>query len=745
MVLFLTATPIQLGSHELFHLLNLLRPDVVIDRPTFERMAEPNPHINAAIGAARGAATGWTATASESLQKAATTPWGASMLRPDPRFQSVISGLAQNETSDAERVRLIRQMEELHSFSDMINRTRRRDIGEFTVRQAKTEAIGFTGPQQKLHDEVLRVQERLLRLRHGDVSVNFLMSTIRRQLASCVHGLAPLLEDIMQRGLDALDVWDTDLPDAPTLVEQVRSEIVALVKMSHELPSEDPKVDRLLKIAGAKVGLANHRLLVFSTFRHTLSYLEKKLTAVSVRAAKVHGTVSDDERRSLRRRFALPKSEPDAIDVLLSSEIGSEGLDFQFCDALVNYDIPWNPMRIEQRIGRIDRYGQKSETVAIWNLVTPGTVDFDVYERCMVRIGVFARSVGGCEEILGAITREIRSVVEDMTLRPEERQARLQQLAENDIRLLHEQDELEKRQVELFGIRPAQRDQDQTAETIWLAAPALERLVRAYLLSLFPERESLLGAGPPKTLRLAGDARRIMLERAGSKRAQVSLGDRRWISWLKGGEPNIPVTFDREVARENPSAMLVTPAHAIIRQAAELMRGDNPLHTAVRARSSSVPPGNYAFAVYQWRLTGIKPDSKLVAVSPHSDIQSEIFALLNGSDDAPSVPTLVEHTRLDAAHHQLWSDARVKHRQDTAATATFRRESFLASHRARIANLRELEAGAMEPRIRKMRGAQIAAAEAEAANRFAQLAKAASEADILFRPVVYGTLEVEAA
>ncbi len=659
-VLFLTATPIQLGSHELFHLLNLLRPDVVIDRPTFERMAEPNPYINAAIGAARGVATGWTANASEALQKATATPWGKSMLTPNPGFQSVVARLGQKEISDAERVLLIRQMEELHSFSDMINRTRRRDIGEFTVRQAKTEAIPFTAIQQTLHDEVLRLQERLLRLRHGDVSVNFLMSMIRRQLASCVHGLAPMLEEIMQRGLDALEVWDTDVPDAPGLVEQVRTEIAALVKASRELPAEDPKVDRLLKIAGAKAALTNHRLLIFSTFRHTLSYLETKLRAAGVRVGKVHGAVSDEERRSIRRRFALPKSDPDAIDVLLSSEIGSEGLDFQFCDALVNYDIPWNPMRIEQRIGRIDRYGQKSEAVAIWNLVTPGTLDFEVYERCMLRIGVFARSIGGCEEILGAITREIKSVAEDMTLSPKERQARLQQLAENDIRLLHEQDELEKRQVELFGIRPSpQRGSDESAEAIWLAPPALERLVRAYLLSLFPDRESLLGAGPLKTLRLAGDARRILLQRAGSKRVPASLGDRHWLSWLKGGEPNIAVTFDREVARENPAAMLLTPAHALIRQAAEAIRGDNPLDTCLRVRSASVAAGSYPFAIYQWRLTGIRPDSRLVAVTPHPDIQPEILSLLGGADDAPSAPTHSEHAGLDAAHHQLWSDARL--------------------------------------------------------------------------------------
>ena len=86
-----------------------------------------------------------------------------------------------------------------------------------------------------------------------------------------------------------------------------------------------------------------------------------------------------------------------ALDVLLSSEVGCEGLDFQFCDFLVNYDLPWNPMRIEQRIGRIDRYGQKSEAVVIVNLITPDTVDADIYERCLMRIGVFQHAIGGNE------------------------------------------------------------------------------------------------------------------------------------------------------------------------------------------------------------------------------------------------------------------------------------------------------------------------------------------------------------
>ena len=105
--------------------------------------------------------------------------------------------------------------------------------------------------------------------------------------------------------------------------------------------------------------------------------------------AIITGKVQDEEREALRNRFRLPRTDPDAIDILLSSEVGCEGLDYEFCDRMVNYDIPWNPMRIEQRIGRIDRFGQRSEKVLIYNFVTPGTVEERIFFRCFERIGVF--------------------------------------------------------------------------------------------------------------------------------------------------------------------------------------------------------------------------------------------------------------------------------------------------------------------------------------------------------------------
>lgn len=212
----------------------------------------------------------------------------------------------------------------------------------------------------------------------------------------------------------------------------------------------------------------------------------------------------------MRHRFSLGKEDPQALDVLLSSEVGCEGLDFQFCDGLVNYDLPWNPMRVEQRIGRIDRYGQKSETVVIYNLITPGTVNAEIYERCLLRIGVFRQALGGGEEILGRLTREIHNIAENLTLTPEEQAKRLQQLADNEIRVIQEQAQLEEAQSKFFGLSLPKRDEElvKQAASFWLAPVMLANLITRYLESLdVGTLPSTLGRKPVVTLQLGQDVR----------------------------------------------------------------------------------------------------------------------------------------------------------------------------------------------------------------------------------------------
>src|SRR5262249_48172083 len=117
----------------------------------------------------------------------------------------------------------------------------------------------------------------------------------------------------------------------------------------------------------------------------------------------VNGNVPPPTRAAIIDRF---RDDP-KVRVLLSSEVGSEGLDFQFADTLFNYDLPWNPMRVEQRIGRIDRYGQQSDKVRIYSLFLQDTIESRILERLYLRIGIFEDSVGDLEPILGPLTHEI--------------------------------------------------------------------------------------------------------------------------------------------------------------------------------------------------------------------------------------------------------------------------------------------------------------------------------------------------
>ena len=239
-----------------------------------------------------------------------------------------------------------------------------------------------------------------------------------------------------------------------------------------------------------------------------MSYLDNALASSGggLRAGMVHGGTPDEERVYLRSRFSKSKEDPDALDVLLFSEVGCEGLDYQFCDCIVNYDLPWNPMRIEQRIGRIDRRGQKSEKVLIYNMITPDTVDADIYERCLLRIGIFEKEIGAGEEILGQIAKEIKGVGDDLTLTALERNEKLQQIADNEIRVINEQQELEDKQAEMFGVRLPPKDVQkdiEDASSFWLTPYAIENMVAGYLSSqLGQAQEYILGEKLLKTLRV---------------------------------------------------------------------------------------------------------------------------------------------------------------------------------------------------------------------------------------------------
>ncbi len=752
-VVFLTATPVQLGSHDLYTLLNVLRPDLVIDHPSFERMAEPNRYINAAIYHCRETGEKWMIAAREQLELAGQTEWGRLFLRESPDFQNAYDTLCDMDMDDAERIVLIRKLESLYTFSGLINRTRRRDIGAFTTRKPETLEIPFTSAQQTLHDALLDVIRRVLTHTHGDKNVRFMMTTISRQAASCIYGLAPYLEQMLHKKLENLEWLESGGEETEQLeddtINRIRVDISNIIEQARLLTSEDPKVDAFVDTVFQKQSRTNNKILVFSSFRHTLAYLTRRAEIEGWRYGLIHGSVPDDERADLRHRFALGRDNKEAIDVLFSSEVGCEGLDFQFCDCLVNYDIPWNPMRIEQRIGRIDRYGQLNETVAVVNLITSGTIDATIYNRCLMRIGVFQHAVGGSEEILGDITREICEIGERYDLSDEEKEERLQQLADNEIRLIEEENILEEGQAELFGLHIPAKDlnnQVEEARSYWLSGESIRHCIESYLSNrLQSEQVYILGDKPLKTLRLSQEARNLLLDDFKYLTKTHTPLARAWEQWLKGMHPTIAITFEQSCAIDNPHAIQIDATHPLLRQAAINLRQADILYTAFKVRTSILSAGEYPFSLYLWEKRGVKTDIEIIVMLEKSGAAEQFFALLKEGEIIQGELIMPHSTfeTLDTLHHERWATAQGEHKEYNRQLVECRIQSLTVSHRARCAHLDEQVRKATHDKIRLMKQSELARANIDFNRRISELEKLAVGGDIIATPIASGLMFVE--
>lgn len=178
------------------------------------------------------------------------------------------------------------------------------------------------------------------------------------------------------------------------------------LKGIQDLNFDDSKYKALLEI----IKKQNHnKIIVFAFFRKTLLYLKNRLQNDGYKAGLIFGGIDMTERNKVIESF-----KNNEFQILLSSEVGSTGLDMQFCDRMVNYDLPWNPMVVEQRIGRIDRIGQQSEIINIFNFIYKGTIEAKIYHRLYERINLFRESLGNLDEILGEKELYIRNSIAEI-------------------------------------------------------------------------------------------------------------------------------------------------------------------------------------------------------------------------------------------------------------------------------------------------------------------------------------------
>lgn len=747
-VVMLTATPLQTSDNDLFTLLNVLRPDIVVDKDTFEMMSRPNANISRAVHLVRAMEEGWNEKASTELLDLQKTQWGDNVIAENPLYNDILRRLESNEIDREERVKLISDIESLHSFGTMLNRTRRRDIQDFCVRRSHTVSTSFTEYQQTLHDELLYFEHEALSTLHNANSVAFMISTIRRQAASCIFGLAPYIRDIISRRLMQLDydpdslINDVDEKSLNTISSLAKK----VLMLADKLPEKDPKFEETYVIIRKKQEQSNNKIMIFSTFRHTLSYLKRKLSECGLRVEQIDGSVKDDTRYELKSRFELSRENEYAIDILLFTEVGSEGLDYQFCDMMINYDLPWNPMKIEQRIGRIDRRGQLSDVVNIYNIITEGTVDADIYHRCLMRIGVFERSIGDCEEILGQIASGIDYIVYDANLTDEERNIKLEQMADNEVRKMQELNRLEEEEKELFGFDLTElttSHEIKKAESPWISGYFLQKLIENYITAIVGKGQYIIGESSLKTIRLSASARQILRDDLKKLTGGRNALRRSWQNYLSGNKPNHSITFDPETASKERDSFFITAMHPLAKQAAKYYSHRESAYLHLQLHTSEIPSGQYVFSVYAWQYTGYNTYTKLITVCENEKIAVELPFLLEDADSSESKPNgQFNWSSIENHHVSMWLEAREKHKSEIKALEAYKLESITNTFRNRIRSLEQQIKDAYDENIKRMRQSELDTVREKYSRKITEIKEIADKADVLTTLLVNGVITI---
>jgi SNF2 family DNA or RNA helicase len=285
-----------------------------------------------------------------------------------------------------------RNLDELHRLlSEVMVRNRRSTVGlQFTRRWAHTATLTPTSAERDLYENVAGFVRRHLALAGGKKALSR-MALIALQMA---------LGSSSQAAANTLQ----NLAETPDLLDQERQTLTALADQARKL-TDSSKVEHLLKL------LADYpdKMVVFTQFRATQEMLRDRLEQAGHTVAVFHGGLSRLAKEAAIQQFRGPAR------LLLATESGSEGRNLQFAHAVCNYDLPWNPMRIEQRIGRLSRIGQTHD-ISVFNLVAAGTVEAAVLHLLEAKLNLFELVIGEIDMILGNLDeeREFQEVVADL-------------------------------------------------------------------------------------------------------------------------------------------------------------------------------------------------------------------------------------------------------------------------------------------------------------------------------------------
>lgn len=394
-ILFLSATPVQNKIEDLFNILSLLDSEYFQDSDSFKKAIAPNAILHKLVAMLKNHHT---------LKDIQEHIAGSEYKNVASHAQQeIIEKLfVLGELTKEGRVLLSDELTASDHLSFIINRTKKKDVGKLIPRKATSKSISLTVAEKAYYDEVVEFVKLLFTIETPTARPGFITIMPERMASSSIQASVDGFRQMKKtKKLFVGDMSEDDeYESAPVeLIEKALKKLDSVIEKGELVGDKDTKLQELEKVIKELEASGVKRMIIFSFFRRTIDYLHLKLCDSGLKASKMHGLNTPNERYEIVDRFRRGE-----FDILISSEVGSEGLDMQFCNVVVNYDMPWNPMRVEQRIGRIDRIGQKADKLLIFNLCLEGSIEDRIYRRLYDKLGIFENSIGELEPILGEMS-----------------------------------------------------------------------------------------------------------------------------------------------------------------------------------------------------------------------------------------------------------------------------------------------------------------------------------------------------
>ena len=614
-MLLLTATPIHLGNMDLFNLLRVL-DDAEFDSPdVFFSMLQANEHILSALRKLREKRPPDFAECEKILRKVEHTT-ESERFTNNPIYKDVLNQLKMRGRADRDFVvDLQRDINSLNVLSHIVTRTRKRDVDTRTIRRARRIPVeDFTKEEYDFYNAVTQYVIAKYREKGLGQFGAFISIMPQRQVASCIPAMRErYLEEHkipVDEDSDLSEYLDDEIIEAGSIDigEGEKEALIRLINAAKAVEGVDTKFDKLVEVLQ---GIEQRdKVMIFSYFKRTLEYLCRRLRQLGYPAQVISGDYPDEDRQEKMRRFREDPKER----ILLSSEVGSEGLDFEFCHIMINYDLPWNPMKVEQRIGRLDRIGQDSDAITILNLTIPETIEDRILYRLYERIEIFERSIGDLEAILGEEIRKLSIDLMSRRLTAEEQDERIEQTADAICKRRKDWEEMENTSSKFIGHDQFFLDEMARVQENrrYVSAEELITLIKDFLLRNYPKC-SLEETEERDIWYLKLNAKLCNYIRERATPDHPHLIDF-LSSFYAAGPKGIKVTFDSEKALQQRTLHFINIYHPLVAAIkSHYLENPGELHPVakVQVQTNAVPEGEYLYMIHLIDIQCARPRNLL--------------------------------------------------------------------------------------------------------------------------------------